>query len=226
MDGYKYYKYLRLHFKDPKEIKAAWREFTKQGYGKIRGADALKKGKDFWGKITKDVSLFDAYQTKVFGRLAKWTSKFLGKASPYFAVADTVSSTVDAVKNFASGEINQGIASTGEALLAGSAVLAYSGAGAPVAAGVAAVGGALWVGAKIYEHRKFIGKAVGSATKFVYEKTPIGDVHQKIKSTVSDGIKNTAAKAIDTVKGLFDLKYDDASDHVTWSDVIHEVILC
>jgi hypothetical protein len=213
LDGYKYYKLLKTHFKSFADMKEAWNAMMKsERYGKLSNAKDFKgrlqllskyagKGQEFWSKITKTADLAEAYESGVFGRKAKWLAKsgalkVLGKASPIFAVYETASSTVDAVANFANGEVNAGIANTGEALMAGSALLAASGVGAPVAAGVAVAGGALWVGAKIYEHRAFIGKAASAIS-------PVGQAVGAVKSAVSDGVKNVAGKAIDTVKGWF-----------------------
>ncbi|MDN4593527.1 hypothetical protein [Polycladomyces subterraneus] len=203
-DAIRYYKYLKLHFKDPAEIKKAWQAMMNGGFGSAKNFEEkyknlLGKGKEFWKGITKEVDLLDAYTTGAFGKPAKYAAKFLGKATPFFAAWDTVSSSLDAFSNFSNGNYSEGIANVGEALMAGSAVLSATGVGAPVAAGVAIVGGVLWAGAKIYQHREFIGKIA----KAVYNMTPIGQVTNAVKTAVSEGIKNVAAKTIDTVKGLF-----------------------
>jgi hypothetical protein len=204
--GYKYYKLLKMYFKSPAEIKAAWNNY-------IRNADTVKSLRDinklkgnvgklkaFWSDISKAVDV-DA-NAKQIGKLRLFgptAARMLGKFSPWMATYDTVTSGLGAIRNFAQGNFNQGFQDAGHALMAGAVVLSATGAGAPVAAGVAAVGAVLWAGAKIWQHRETIGRLItnpGGAIKSVVN-TVAG-----AKDFVS-GVANKVSGAIDTVKGWF-----------------------
>lgn len=203
--GYKYYKYLKMHFKSPAEIKAAWNDFVKNGgFKNIKNASQLKgnlnKLGKFWNNIVKhldvDARAKDLGKLKLFGPTA---SRLLGKFSPWMAAYDTATSGFSAIKNFAQGNFNQGFENAGHALMAGAVVLSASGVGAPVAAGVAAVGAVMWAGAKIWKHRETIGRIITN---------PVGAVKSVVNTVTGakdfvSGVANKVSGAIDTVKGWF-----------------------
>lgn len=128
------------------------------------------------------------------------TTGIAGKIAPWTAAAGIVISGAEMVTNFSNGEVNKGIANVGEMLMSGAVVAGATGFGAPVAAGLAVAGGVIWAGAKIYQHRKAIGRffqdPVGQtvkAGKAVIEST------KKVASAVKDGV----SKLGKTISGWF-----------------------
>lgn len=172
--GYDHYTAVKGWFKPIDEIKSAWNlaKAADSASDGLRGTAAfrsnLNAAKSIYGSITK---LPNTLTTGLGGKITPWT-----------AGASIIISGGEMISNFSAGETAKGIANIGEMLMSGSVVAASTGFGTPIAAGMAVAGGVIWVGAKLYQHRKAIGR---------FLKDPIKEGAKAAKAIV-ENVKNAA----------------------------------